>query len=82
MPPLYVASMPCSSGTIVESVELPCAVTGLSHSSIRKIIRLASGQLVASHSAGLSIFCCIAITLPPARDQSDLCQYINTNSRF
>ena len=44
------------------------AITGLSHSSMRKMIRFASGRLVASHSSGRSIFCCIAITLPPAEN--------------
>jgi len=32
------------------------------------MIRFASGRLVASHSSGRSIFCCIAITLPPAEN--------------
>ena len=53
------------SATVAQSPtarRLTRAITGLSHSSMRKMIRFASGRLVASHSSGRSIFCCMAIT--------------------
>src|SRR6516164_4000099 len=43
------------------------AMIGLSHSSMRNTIRLASGMPVF-HASGSSIFCCMAITFPPAEN--------------